>query len=64
MADMVQISEDTLARAAFYLNDKRVGLLSRADKARSPERVNRLLTKARELDVILDEIYAVLDPKE
>ena len=64
MADMVQINEDTLARAAFYLNDKYVGYLSKASKASKPERKNKCMAKARELKVLLDEICAVLDPKE
>ena len=64
MADMVQISEETLERAFRFLDDKRVGLLSRADKASKPERANRYRAKAQEIQVILDDIAAALDPKE
>lgn len=64
MTDMVQISEGTLERAAFYLNDKYVGYLAKASKASKSERKNKYMAKARELKFLLDEIYAVLDPKE
>lgn len=60
----VLISEETLERAFYYLNDKRVGLLSRADKASKPGRVNKYRAKAQEIQVILDDISAALDPKE
>lgn len=61
---MVQISEETLERAFYYLNDKRIGLLSRADKASKPGRANKYRAKAQEIQVILDDISAALDPKE
>lgn len=61
---MVQINEEVLEKAAFYLNDKYVGYLAKASKASKPERKNKYMAKARELSVLLDAIYAVLDPKE
>ena len=61
---MVQISEATLERAAYFLNDKYVGYLAKASKASKPERKNKCMSMARELKVLLDDIYAVLDPKE
>ncbi|MBO7251368.1 MAG: hypothetical protein J6V25_01955 [Oscillospiraceae bacterium] len=64
MADMVQISEEVLEKAARYLNDKYIRYLAKASKASKPERKNKYLAKARELDVILVEIYDVLDSKE
>lgn len=64
MADMVQINEDTLARIADILNQKYVGYLAKVDKSTKPEVKNKYLAKARKVCVLLDEIYAVLDPKE
>lgn len=64
MEGLYLISERTLERAAFYLNDKYVVYLAKASKASKPERKTKYMTKARELKVLLDEIYAVLDPKE
>lgn len=64
MADMVQISEETLQRAFYLLNGKRVSLLSKADKIRNPERANAMKAKAQEIGALLDDIAAVLDPKE
>lgn len=64
MADMVQISEDTLTRVADILNQKYVSYLAKASKSTKPEVKNKYMAKARKVCVLLDEIYAVLDPKE
>ena len=61
---MVQISEATLQKVFYLLSERHVGLLCKADKASNPERANKYKTKARELAVLLDDIAAVLDPKE
>lgn len=64
MADMVQISEETLQRAFYLLNGKRVSLLIKVDKIRNPERANAMKAKAQEIGALLDDIAAALDPKE
>jgi len=61
---MVQISEETLQRAFYLLNGKRVSLLSKADKISNPERANAMKAKAQEIGALLDDIAAALDPKE
>ena len=64
IADMVQISEVTLSRAAQVLNQKYVRYLAKASNASKPEQKNKYMAKAREIGFLLDEIWAVLDPKE
>ncbi len=63
MADMVQISEDVLASVADILNQKYVRYLANASKANNQDQKMKYMLKARKVGVLLEGIYAVLDPE-